>query len=582
MKNKIITCFWVIIIGGLCMLTSCKDMFEIDSPAYLDADKHYLNSANDSVYSVIGILKQLQPLGERYVVLGDLRGDLMEVTENADMNLQEIANFTATADNPYLSTREYYAVINNCNYFLQRADTSIISGGKKALLGEYAAVKAIRAWTYLQLVLNHGKAVYLTEPILTVEDMNRDYPEMTPQQLIETVLSDLENYLDETIYPSYGSNLYNDMFISGAVLAGDLYLWMGAFTGNTRYYEQAATLYYQIINNKGYRGGGNYINRYAGRNFEELLSGYAWDAVFYETQELISSINYTLNSEETLEYPSIMLLTWPEVTGRAFQYKLKPSQAAMDLWENESYIHYNSATREAFYTKGDLRGLYQRNGIIAGSCYYADDDKTLCITKYGYYTVYNNFMIINYRSFIPLYRAGKLYLRYAEALNALGKPSLAFAVLKHGLKGEVLANPEIIAEDEIRPDIPAYCDFTAVRYSEGGSMFQTGIHSRGSGYVESDTLYYAFTEEALQINRDYYGFPAHLANKQDSILFVDAMICKELGLETAFEGNRFHDLMRFAIRKNDNAFLANWVGRRNPALTGVLMNPDSWFLPATE
>jgi hypothetical protein len=119
------------------------------------------------------------------------------------------------------------------------------------------------------------------------------------------------------------------------------------------------------------------------------------------------------------------------------------------------------------------------------------------------------------------------------------------------------------------------------RYSIDGLMAQTGIHDRGSGYSAPDTLYYAFTKETLQDNLDleYYGFPAELATKQDSIRFVDAMICKELGLETAFEGNRFYDLMRFSIRKDDNNFLAKWVGRRNPALTGKLANRDSWFLP---
>jgi hypothetical protein len=86
----------------------------------------------------------------------------------------------------------------------------------------------------------------------------------------------------------------------------------------------------------------------------------------------------------------------------------------------------------------------------------------------------------------------------------------------------------------------------------------------------------------LQNNLDYYGFPAQLATKQDSIRFVDAMICKELGLETAFEGNRFHDLMRFSIRKNDNDFLAKWVGRKNSALTVRLTDRNNWFLPVPQ
>jgi len=583
MKNKIIKGFWVIIIGSVFGLTSCSDMLDIHPNDYLDTDKHQLNMPNDSLYSVVGILKQLQQLGERYVVLGDLRGDLMDVTKNADMNLQEIANFTPTTGNPYVSVREYYAVINNCNYFLQRVDTNLVAGGEKVFKGEYAAVKAIRAWTYLQLGLNYGKAAYITEPVLTIEDMNRDYPVLELPQLIATLLTaDLPDLLDATIYPGYGEGL----FISGPSVAGDMLLWLGAYTGDTQYYELAATIYYRFIVDNHLRGRGNYYNAYLDSNFENNFM-VNWSSVIPD--ESFSCIYYSLNSSETLTLPSHIKLFFPEVPGNdVYKYMLQPSQAAMDLWKNETYVYYTS-NRELLYTKGDLRGLCPPSpsstgsgySMPYGSYYYADREETMpCIAKYGYY-------VINYSTsrsggqYISLYRPGKLYLRYAEALNAIGKPSVAFAVLKHGLKREVLNDTTIINRNEITP-LPSYCNFMDNDFSDSRYYLQMGIHARGSGDVNRDTLYYSFREETLNNNREYYGFPARLATKQDSILFVDAMICKELGLETAFEGNRFHDLMRFAIRRNDNNFLAKWVGRRNPALSGVLTNRDKWFLPMPE
>ena len=575
MKNKITTGFWTIIIGSLFSMASCSDMLEIDSNAYLDTDKHRLDSPNDSLYSIVGILQQLQQLGDRYVVLGELRGELMEPTGNADMYLQEIANFTANPANPYLSTREYYSIINNCNYFLQRVDTGIVSGGRKVMKGEYAVAKAIRAWTYLQLVLNYGKAVYLTEPILSIEDMNRDYPVWQPLQLMETLATDIADYLDVTIYPVYGGNLSGGSFIPGPLVAGDLFLWLGALTGNAMYYESAASIYYRFIVDNYIRGGASdYVNRYTTSDFEDVMS--------MRGGEQISQIRYLTSASETLTLPSIVLLTFPEAPGsEAFQYMVKPSQAAMNLWSNETYVYY-SANRELFYTKGDLRGICNQrySDEPLGSYYYTDQDRTIpCISKYGYYLP--DYYVLNINPSVSLYRAGKLYLHYAEALNALGKPSLAFAVLKYGLNNEALRDSTKINPGEINP-FPDYCDFREPRYSDGGFMSQTGMHTRGSGDVDRDTLYYSFREETLRENSEYYGFPAQLKTKQDSILFVDAMICKELGLETAFEGNRFHDLMRFAIRRGDNNFLAQWVGRRNPALTGVLMNQDKWFLPTPE
>lgn len=582
-KNKIITGICAIIICGLSSLTSCQDMLDIDSSNYIDAEDKYFDSANDTLYSVAGILKQLQQLGERYVVLGELRGELMDVTENANMDLQEIANFAATVDNPYVSTREYYAVINNCNYFLQRVDTTIVSGGKKVMKGEYAVVKAIRAWTYMQLALNYGKAVYFTEPILSTDDMNRDHPELSAEQLITELLSDIGDALDETIYPTYGGDFPSNAFISGPMVAADLCLWMGAFTGNNVYYETAASIYYALINYHGYRGAWNYMNRYTGRTFEELSFATAWSpSIFQESQERITTISYSLDADETKVLPALIRLTFPNVPGSNIQldYAVKPAQAAMDLWNNETYIHYVEASKEFYYTKGDLRGIASQDGYEPnGSYYYHDQDKTIpCIAKFGHFIITDSYYSTNFRPRVALYRAGTLYLRYAEALNALGKPSLAFAVLKHGLKNEVLSDPKIINPEEIMP-LPEYCDFTNSRYSQTGMQWQRGMHDRGCGYSSPDTVYYAFTQETLQENLQYYGFPEDLTNKQDSILFVDAMICKELGLETAFEGNRFQDLMRFSIRRNDDNFLAKWVGRRNPALTATLANRDNWFLP---
>ncbi|HRG04295.1 MAG TPA: RagB/SusD family nutrient uptake outer membrane protein, partial [Paludibacteraceae bacterium] len=70
--------------------------------------------------------------------------------------------------------------------------------------------------------------------------------------------------------------------------------------------------------------------------------------------------------------------------------------------------------------------------------------------------------------------------------------------------------------------------------------------------------------------------------KQDSIEFVEDKIQQELALETAFEGNRFQDLMRFAIRRNDNAYLADKVASKHTAnkeaIRNKLMTRENWYI----
>ena len=98
--------------------TSCGDFLEQDSEQVIYADKGHLGSASDTIYSVTGIMNKMQTLADRTILLGELRGDLMDVNSNTSAELREIANFNISDDNKYNSPRDYYAVINNCNYFI--------------------------------------------------------------------------------------------------------------------------------------------------------------------------------------------------------------------------------------------------------------------------------------------------------------------------------------------------------------------------------------------------------------------------------------------------------------------------------
>jgi len=165
---------------------------------------------------------------------------------------------------------------------------------------------------------------------------------------------------------------------------------------------------------------------------------------------------------------------------------------------------------------------------------------------------------------VSIYRNALLYLRYAEAVNRLQKPNLAMAVLKHGLKRTTLMNRTIIPEEEAPDPLPSYMDFNAPIFD-----YNIGIHARGLGQTDRDTTFFII------------GYHPTL---QDSILYVEDLILQELALETAFEGNRFHDLMRFAIRRNDNAYLADKVAEKytNPAtkvaIRTKLRERGNWYV----
>ena len=72
-------------------------------------------------------------------------------------------------------------------------------------------------------------------------------------------------------------------------------------------------------------------------------------------------------------------------------------------------------------------------------------------------------------------------------------------------------------------------------------------------------------------------------NRDDVEEAIEDLILDEAGLELAFEGNRFFDLMRVADRRsNPGQFMANKIKARGlsaEAWADQLNDRNNWFLP---
>jgi hypothetical protein len=105
-----------------------------------------------------------------------------------------------------------------------------------------------------------------------------------------------------------------------------------------------------------------------------------------------------------------------------------------------------------------------------------------------------------------------------------------------------------------------------------------GLHSRGSGWTPYNEFYQlpgtqkpVIEDEGESEGEGEGEEPAvevvipkdspELIQQQQA--FVDSLLLNENGLELAFEGTRFYDIMRFAFRQsNPGAFLSNQVCSR--------------------
>jgi len=532
------------------LLVSCTDFLSPDSKKYTTDSQYGLKSPADSIYSMFGVFSQLQKLGDSYVLLGELRGDLLDVSPASDIYLREINNFDITKDNIYVNIKNYYAVINNCNYILHNLDTSFVDKGQKFKLREYAAIKAIRAWTFMQIALNFKTTKYYENPIITLADAEKTYPEYTITELADVLIPDLEPLKDVTT-PDLGyiDNYYSSFsYFPIRFILGDLYLWKGAYENNPADYEKAATNYRDLM--------------YQDRIIVNKLYSSSWLPV----NNAISSsyyanwiLSFSFNSGEVMT-----TITCPTQYGQNFyldslnnQSKIIPSAISLSNWDNQTYY-----LNEASNAQGDLRKF--------GSIWYKSISTVPTASNSYSGTAGTSTYVYKYKLYdqnVIIYRSSLLYLRYAEAVNRLQKPKLAFAVLKYGLNSTNMFNPKIIPASEKGNPTPAYMNFSDSRFNNNA-----GIRMRGLGNMDQDTTFYSFHRQIAM---------------KDSILYVEDLIQKELALETAFEGNRFHDLMRMTFRRINNgegdaSYLADKVAAKHigneAAIKAKLMTTDNWYI----
>jgi starch-binding outer membrane protein, SusD/RagB family len=547
MKNLLKIFLGILVFSPLTI--SCERLLDVDSNRLVLPDEHQMDSPNDTLYSMVGIFSQLEKLSDRYVLLGELRGDLMDITKYANPDIREIYNFEILPDNPYNQLTDYYSVINNCNYLIQNIDTSAVAKAEKVMYKEFAAAKAIRAWTYLQIALNYGNVKYYEQPVLSIQN-TKEYTELSLQELIPVLIQDLLPWknIEKPGEISLGESITSERsFFPIRFLLGDLYLWNGE-------YENAAIEYYELIETNRYILDDRYSSEWTVNNGVFVSKDWEnlnWSNMFYlSSPELITLIAGSLEFGQGANLDSLSI----------FNFEIEPSTVAIDNWDKQIY-YYN----ESVFTEGDLRGSkgsyinLESNLIIGGNKIDNTDNQ---ITKYY-------FLSSTTTKGINIYRTGLLYLRYAEAVNRAGKPNLAFAVLKNGL------NSNTLAVDSIVPVHEKYIGYSGtpgtflsyVNFEDEDFDDNVGIHSRGCGNVKLATDFKIPAKTSLQ----------------DSILFVENKILEELALETAFEGNRFHDLMRIALRRNSPAFLADKVAAKytenKEAIRNKLMDINNWYLP---
>ena len=571
-------------------LASCKKILDVKPGTELAAEQMY-RDVYDANAAVMGIYGRFMQLSDRYIILNELRADLMDFTNNADEYLRQISNHTVTPDNPYINPRPFYELINNCNdalknFQLMRQSTKL---SEQDFMQRYSDIGSMRSFLYLQLGIHYGEVPYVTEALQNIDEVKDPsrFPRLPLNVLLDSLISFTEALPYKEIYTANvntgtGTSLNitldgyptEKFFINKKVLLGDLYLWKGNYKKAAEWYRDimdystpsANLLTRFLMYKRGWGDKPNNIVTYLKAGDATTLDYVnSWGTMF-ETRnddrfgdEMIWALPY--DSKFKPDNPLIKLFS--PIGG---SYLVKPSQEIIDNW--------NMQEQRPVAVTGTLTGIpYDARGLLS--------QRTIggqpTITKYiGNY--------INLRSSFPLnvleksgtwflFRSAHLHLRYAEAANRDGYPRLAYALFNGGIRSY---NPMPAGETNVTNYsntltlLPDPYKFDA---RQGEIPYFRGPWHRNDGV-------------RLRANLTNYALTA--TSQTDSIYQVETGLLNEQALETAFEGTRWPDLLRVALRRNDPSFIADKIYNKlskNPATAGIAAQTKAkllardWFLP---
>ena len=603
------------------MLTSCEDMLETDSSRQVFDPQ--LNQKTDSVFYALGILQGMQQLADHYVLQGEMRGDLVQTTEYTDNTLRQLANFSATTANRYDSAYVYYRVINNCNYYIAHRDTLLRSGARYVAMPEYIAIKAIRAWTYMQLARVYGEVPFFTDPLTQISQIDNfptdanHYKDM--QGIVAALAPDLEQYTGFNAkgeymgtklpdfggtYPSGSAFYTSNVYFPVEVVLGDMYL-------ETEQFEKAARSFVTYLTQVSQEPYTDYYEPYAqrmrGRQVTELPSDWdaarttsyisrsRWSDIYQSNSDLVTYIPLNTNSRQGA------ISDLPLYFGYDLYSNTPGYIDEIQLRASDSYLELSRAQDYYYATTASTSNRLMVNHTALGDTRYTSilHEETEGDSIKTWMTKYHN-------PEVRIYRTSTVLLHLAEAFNRMGYYDAAFAILKDGINPLLLTQPYIrpATRQMLQDTYPLLSEANQTKFQQRGSFY--GVHSHGTGIVGDAVFstteisltprlspYQLDTIVGLKFNEiantfDIANLKSQVSNQQDTINAVEDLICDELALEAAFEGSRFYDLCRLARHKNAAGLYAPnygslWLARKlafkNPVKD--LTDPKNWYLPLT-
>lgn len=538
------------IISLFCGLTlaSCGDFLEVEPQEIITEDKFW-NEEGD-VQSVITSCYADMTGYEfisRMMIWGEFRSEniVMNGTHiEKDVNLERLLNEDITASNSYTTWTVFYSIINRCNVVIDRApgvaenDPSYTQSRMRAHVAE---ATAIRSLCYFYLIRAFRNVPYSETPYV---DDNQVV--MTAATDFNTVLgnliSALENVKEDAVtkYPNTSSlgKYYNTARITKwAIYAmlSEMYLWKQDYDNCIRYAdlvikekarqaeeEDASTDYsasngFPLIPTK-YYGTTNVYGYDFGQIF---VRGNSQESIFEIFYNKSSGHNGTSNGPVSNFYGyyttgAVPAVSWVNAsTYLSNDVKLDKPKVFASKHDGRAYenFYYNVGGDPLYINKYTSSGVVELVGYTSTTTMYKNGYWSLPYDSYG-----NDHESLN-KSNMIVYRLSDIMLLKAEALS---------------LK---LSDAQPLTEQDVQLQEQAFVLVNAVNKR---SLFQQ---------TPTDTL--------------------KMSDFASRSKMVD-LVYAERERELMFEGKRYFDLVRRALRENDTKFLRESVSKKNAGNASVI------------
>ncbi len=548
-----------ILFVSILTFSACSDFFDTN-PDDILLGEDYIADINEFYSGYMGVAAKVADVADKYVILSELRGDLLEPTENAPQDLWEIYNYTNDNTNTYANPSQFYDVVVNANDYIRKSieyryqnpnaiDTATFNAFMSATI-------RYKVWAYLCIGKLYGEAIFFDDPMIEYQP-DHNYPNYKFDDLVDQLLLLMQDGIAiKTDSISYQVNGLLPFEFSGVLattgsqdvtwdlinpdpqcLFIELNLWDENYAVVV---EEAADFLTADGDAKKYK---ITLDEYNGEWYSDIFTTIGSGLLLAER------INATLYNFDNNQENDLLRFFSNQAPNN---YYLRPTQAAMDRHANQ--IRQNGVDRGDQW-RGEGRSFLEVDGqwVFRKLTHSFEDSPNLV-----YKTVDNIYM----------YRAPDIHFFFMEALNHLAADPGNDSISNYFREVEALLNRGLRDDYYDRYEDTTYqYPFTIPLFQQAFTLNQypnAGIRTR----VSLASVYPSADPTTDPVRYQYQ---------------LDSLIVEETCLESAGEARSYSAMIRMAKRWNDPAVVADRVSAKYPEgkreeIRNKLMDPNNWYI----